>query len=41
VLTIVTAVLFKDREFYQVVFNAIVEFNMENDETLNKILAKL
>ncbi len=31
VLTVLTSILFKDKDFYQIVFNAIVEFNLEND----------
>jgi hypothetical protein len=33
--------LFKDKGFYQLVFNAIVEFNMDNDDILSQILGKL
>lgn len=41
VLTVLTSILFKDKGFYQLVFNAIVEFNMDNDEILSQILGKL
>ena len=40
-LTVLTSILFKDKGFYQLVFNAIVEFNMDNDEILSQILGKL
>jgi hypothetical protein len=41
VLTVLTSILFKDKGFYQLVFNAIVEFNMDNDDILSQILGKL
>ena len=41
VLTVLTSILFKDKGFYQLVFNAIVDFNMDNDEILSQILGKL
>lgn len=31
VLTVLTSILFKEKEFYQLVCNAIIEFNMHND----------
>lgn len=40
-LTVLTSILFKDKGFYQLVFNAIVEFNMDNDDILSQILGKL
>ncbi len=40
-LTVLTSILFKDKGFYQLVFNAIVEFNMDNDDILSQILDKL
>ncbi len=40
-LTVLTSILFKDKGFYQLVFNAIVEFNMDSDDILSQILGKL
>ena len=40
-LTMLTSILFKDKGFYQLVFNAIVDFNMDNDDILSQILGKL
>lgn len=40
-MTIMTSILFKDKDFYRLIFNATVQFNLDNDDIFHQILKKL